>query len=93
MNKSLPQTTKTAVTELKCNCKDEETQQNNKDWMPHNAGWLVLFNAKLSPKRRWQGPRSQKVGEEGDYAYRYTVTTRMTPALRWAAMSAILLFH
>ena len=25
--------------------------------------------------------------------YRYTVTTRMTPALRWAAMGAILMFH
>ena len=24
------------------------------------------------------------------YAYRYTVTTRMTPALRWAAARAIL---
>ena len=32
--------------------------------------------------------------EEGDYnTYRYTVTTRMTPALRWAAMRAILMFH
>ena len=27
------------------------------------------------------------------YTYRYTVTTRMTPALRWAAMKAILVFH
>ena len=26
------------------------------------------------------------------YTYRYTVTTRMTPALRWAAMRAILMF-
>ena len=35
-----------------------------------------------------------EVGEEGDYIpIRYTVTTRMTPALRWAAMRAILLFH
>ena len=25
--------------------------------------------------------------------YRYTVTTRMTPALRWAAMRGILMFH
>ena len=31
-------------------------------------------------------------GEEGDYTYRYTVTTRMTPVLRWAAMTAILTF-
>ena len=27
------------------------------------------------------------------YTYRYIVTTRMTPALRWAAMRAILMFH
>ena len=27
------------------------------------------------------------------YSRRYTVTTRMTPALRWAAMRAILMFH
>ena len=33
------------------------------------------------------------VGEEGDYTYRYTATTRMTPALRWAEMRAILMFH
>ena len=32
-------------------------------------------------------------GEEGDYIYRhrYTVTTRMTSALRWAAMRDILI--
>ena len=36
-----------------------------------------------------------EVREEGDYIpiYRYTVTTTMTPALRWAAMRAILMFH
>ena len=27
------------------------------------------------------------------YTYRYAVTTRMTPALRWAAMRAMLMFH
>ena len=27
------------------------------------------------------------------YIYRYTVTTRITPALRWAVMRAILVFH
>ena len=27
------------------------------------------------------------------YTYRYTVTTRMIPALRWAAMRGILMFH
>ena len=35
--------------------------------------------------------------EKGDYiptyTYRYTVSTRMTPALRWAAMRAILMFR
>ena len=35
-----------------------------------------------------------EVGEEGDYyTYRYTVTTRMNPALRWTVMRAILMFH
>ena len=27
------------------------------------------------------------------YTYQYTVTTRMIPALRWAAMRAILMFQ
>ena len=34
-----------------------------------------------------------EVGVEGDYTYRYTVTTRMIPALRWAAMRGILMFQ
>ena len=35
-----------------------------------------------------------EVGGEGDYyTYRYTVTTRMTPALRRAVVRAILIFH
>ena len=35
-----------------------------------------------------------EVGEEGDYyTDRYTVTTRMTPALRWAVVRDILMFH
>ena len=35
-----------------------------------------------------------EVGAEGDYyTYRYTVTTRMTHAFRWAATRAILTFH
>ena len=35
-----------------------------------------------------------EIGEEGDYIYndRFTVSTRMTPVLRWAAMSH-LMFH
>ena len=54
---------------------------------------LNLFNAQLSPKMCRRGPRSQQVGEEGDYANRYTITTRMTPAFRWAATRAILMFR
>ena len=35
-----------------------------------------------------------EVGRRGRlYTYRYTVTTRMTPALRWEVMRAILMFH
>ena len=37
-----------------------------------------------------------EVGEEGDGGYipmANTVTTKMTPALRWAGMRAILMFH
>ena len=31
--------------------------------------------------------------ERDYYTYRYTVTTRMIPVLRWAAMRAILMFQ
>ena len=55
--------------------------------------WCNLFNAELSPKKFWRGPRSQETGKEGDCTYRYTATTRMTPALKWAAMRTILMFH
>ena len=34
-----------------------------------------------------------EVGEEIVYLFGFTVTTRMTPALRWAAVIAILMFH
>ena len=37
-----------------------------------------------------------EMGEEGNYNYTYryaAVTTRMTSALRWASMRAILMFH
>ena len=35
----------------------------------------------------WGGGGTRRV-----YTYRYTVTTRMTPALRWAAVRVILMF-
>ena len=36
-----------------------------------------------------------EVGEEGDYiySYHYTAATRMIPALRWAALRAILMYQ
>ena len=40
------------------------------------------------------GKGGVEVGERDIiYTYRYTVTTRMTPALRRAAMRATLMFH
>ena len=36
---------------------------------------------------------TEVVGRGRLYTYRYTVTIRMTSALRWAAMRAILMFH
>ena len=34
-----------------------------------------------------------EIGGRGREIINYTVTTRMTPALRWAPMRAILMFH
>ena len=39
------------------------------------------------------GGGGMEVGEKGDYICRYTVTTRMIPALRWAATRDILMFQ
>ena len=59
------------------------------------AVFFFLSTAELPPKRYWRGPKSQDLGEEGDYNYNYCyiATTRMTPALRWAVMRASLTFH
>ena len=46
----------------------------------------------LGTARRGAGGMGVGVGRRL-YTYGYTVTTRMTPALRWAAMRAILMFH
>ena len=40
-----------------------------------------------------KGGGGMEVGVEGEYTYRYTVTTRMTSALRWAVIRAISMFH
>ena len=39
------------------------------------------------------GPGMEVGGRRRLYTYRYTVTTRMTSALRWAAIRAVLMFH
>ena len=48
----------------------------------------VLRNRKAYQGRR-EGGGVMEVREEGE---RYTVTTRMIPALRWAATRAVLMF-
>ena len=40
-----------------------------------------------------KGGGAMEVWEEVDFIYRYNVTIRMTLALRWAAMRAILMFR
>jgi len=42
-------------------------------------------------EREWEGYGGGRRGRL--YTHRYTVTTRMTPALRWAKMRAVLMFH
>ena len=54
----------------------------------------VHRNHKAFEGRGEWGDGGMEVGEEGEYiTYRYSVTTRMIPALRWAAMRANLMFH
>ena len=55
--------------------------------------WLWLWFHKAY-QGRGDGGRGYGGGRRGGlYTYRYTVTTRMTTALKWAAMGAILMFH
>ena len=61
-------------------------------------GLNVHRNHKVRPRDGEKGGRGEGEGVwkwVGGrlYTYRYTVTTRMIPALRWAAMRAILMFH
>ena len=65
------------------------------------VGLNMVFNFHRN-HRAYQGQEEGSGGGYGGggwegrgrlYNYRYTVTTRMTPALRWAAMRAILMFH
>ena len=58
---------------------------------------FFFFHGALRPHKPQDllGTEKMEVGEEEErlYTYRYTVTTRMTPTLRWAAATAILMFH
>ena len=66
---------------------------NMHPYLKTSVGSLNLFDTKLSPRRHWQRLRTHKVEEEGIYTYCYAVTTTVTLALRWAVMTAILMFH
>ena len=57
-------------------------------WLPTTLLSVVLVVAVLLAFEV-----SERLGEGERDAYRYTVTTRMIPALRWAAMRAILMFQ
>ena len=46
----------------------------------------------ISDREKGRAGGGVEMGGEGDYIP-ITVTTRMTPALRWAAMKAVLMFH
>ena len=56
----------------------------------------MMFNIHTNHKAYYgRGEGGMEVGEEGDYIHIATLSplTRMTAALRWAAMRAILMFH
>ena len=57
----------------------------------------MLLNVHRNHEAYYGGEKERRGyggGERGRiYTYRYTVTTRMTPALRQAAMRAILMVH
>ena len=59
-----------------------------------SSGMGHFFHGALRPQKPSGLLGSGEGGGRGRlYTYRYTVTTRMTPALRWAAMRAILMFY
>ena len=61
------------------------------------GGWGGKVNMMLNVHRNFEAYWGRREGGgEGYgrlYTHRYTVTIRMTSALRWAAMRAILMFH
>ena len=55
--------------------------------------WLNVFKAEMSPRRYWRDLRRWGKKVTKSPTYRCSVTTRMNPALRRAAMKAILMFQ
>ena len=53
----------------------------------------MVLNVHRNRTAYWGRAEGGREGGGRLYTYRYTVTTRMTPALRWAAMRAILMFQ
>ena len=53
----------------------------------------MVLNVHKNHKANYQLEERGGGGRGRLYTYRYTVTTRMTPALRWAAVRATLMFH
>ena len=54
----------------------------------------VYVSGQIQPEKMEGDARNFKDSGRGRLcSYRYTVTTRMIPALRWAAMRAILMFQ
>ena len=68
-------------------CRFEWSQSEEKDATEATWNFFLVSDHGLDIKRSEGGGRGRL------YTYRYTVTTRIIPALRWAAMRAILMFH
>ena len=67
-------------------------------WAEQSSLLLVSKHGAERPQKPYgllgTGRRGYGGGGRGRlYTYRYTVTTKMTPALRWTAMRAILMFQ
>ena len=62
--------------------------------MIRHRSWIFVLEEEEKGRGELEGIEGLEVGHEGGriYTYRYyTVTTRMTPALRWAVMRANLM--
>ena len=77
-------------TETKMLIRDGEKEGGGRGYGGEGEEGDYIPITKLSEARRgWGGGGLLGGGGGRLYTYRYTVTTRMTPALRWAAVRAI----